>query len=135
MSKTTVSASAIALPSRRIILAAAPVVALAASMRQAVAGENRLPGLIKRHRAAHKAFNEICGFDDRVKPTDPRYAGLCAEHARLDEAEEIALNDLCSYRPKTMREVRERSDYLVEFLRRNQFTDEQEKALFLSFAS
>jgi hypothetical protein len=135
MSKTTISASATGLPSRRLFLATAPVVALAASMRHVVAGEKTLARLIERHRAAHKAFNEICGFEDRVKPNDPRYSALCAEHARLDEAEEIALTDLCSYRPKTMREVRERGDYLAAFAQRNQFTSDQETSLLLSHAN
>lgn len=87
MSNTTVSASATALPSRRLLLAAGPA-ATALMALPAVAANDPSPllALIQRGKAATAAYNDLCNkpefdFDD----SDPRKIAIDAELSRLNE--------------------------------------------------
>jgi hypothetical protein len=135
MSKTTISASATALPSRRLILAAAPAAAILAPLHVAAVEESHLTTLIERHKAACAAFDDASGFDDKVPENDPRFPVFGEQHAALFEAEAAALDELCAYRPKTIEEVRQRGDYLVVWTRTCLLTPKQESALLASHAS
>ena len=94
-----------------------------------------LSAMIERHRAAYIAFNDICGFEDRVEESDPRFEALSAEWHRCNDVEEAALDELCTFRPKTMQEVHERADYLAVLLKRYEMSPEQDMALIDSYRS
>jgi hypothetical protein len=135
MSKNTVSASATGLPSRRLILAAAPAAAFLTSAHTIAAEETPLATLIERHKAACAAFDSASGLDDEVAGDDPRFPALSEQRAVLFDAEMAALDELCAYRPKTIEEARQRGDYLVAWTRFYSLTAEQERALLQSYAS
>ena len=91
--------------------------------------------LIEAHKATKSAFEEVCGFTDHVEESDPRFKMLSAEYKARCSADDDAMTALCSYRPGTLAEVRQRGAYLAEHLVRNDLAPEQFDALLASLAA
>lgn len=136
MSKHAPTNNAAGAPSRRAILAAGSAAAVLSTASIAAVAETPLGAMIERHKAVYAAFNDSCGFEDRLAKDDPRFAARKAECERLSAEEERALNELCAYRPRDIAEVRERADYFRDYvLNWCELPPEQEQALRDSYTS
>lgn len=134
MSKTIVSASAVALPNRRLFLAAGPAVGVFLSLRKAAAEESPLPGLIAVYEKALAAFEQVCDFSDFIDDGDPVYVEMEAKCAARSTAEAAALMDVCAYQCRTLDEARLKAEFLDGLLTHGVIiSDDQWSALLCSF--
>ncbi len=114
MSKTKVSASAIALPSRRLFLASGPAAAVFASLLKATAEESPISALIRRHKAAWQALNDARACWD-LEEDDPRRPALEREWERRRVAEEDAILQICSCPARTRQAESAKAEYLTRY--------------------
>ena len=134
MSKTIVSASAVALPNRRLFLAAGPAVGVFLSLRKAAAEESPLPGLIAVYGASLAAFEQVCDFSDFIDDSDPAYVEMDAKCDACSEAEAAALMDVCAYQCRTLKEAEIKAEFLAGLLTRGLIiSDDHWSALLCSF--
>lgn len=135
MSKTTVSASATALPSRRLLLAACPAAtALMALPAVAANDPSLLLALVERGKAAATAYNELCEkpeFD--LHDSNPLKAEFNAELSRLHEEEWDVVAEICAYPARSMEEARIKAAYIAKHCEWFQLEEHLIKAYIHSF--
>ncbi|WP_374545274.1 hypothetical protein [Rhodoblastus sp.] len=133
MSKTTVSASATGLPSRRLFLASGPAAAVLISLRKAAAEESPLSALIERHRVAYAEFNDACGFADFIEEGDPAFAAAAGKYERLNKVEDALMDELLAFPVKTLEDGRTKAAYLAQHFERGDPQHYQFDAFMRSF--
>ena len=98
-------------------------------------GTAKLVALLNAHRRTFKVLDEACSASDEMaigrKPTKAEKQRL----ARADGLEAAALTELCAYVPDNAAERFLKAEYLFDFGKRNEFTDENYKAILLAMAT
>jgi hypothetical protein len=135
MSKNTISASAIGLPSRRLVLAAGAAAAVFGALSSAAQAEQSIASLIAAHRNAHAAFSEACKREDDLchDKESAAYEQAEADWERLAVIEDDALTALLAFPASNPDEARAKAAYVLDAVDYEALTWDKIDAFMRSF--